>query len=113
MRKTKKYTRYSIDEKNSIVKKYLNHEVSVHELVSKYDICDRSTLYRWVKQYRQFGTCVDGRGKAIKKDAPNKGRPNKYDVNLEDLSKEDLIERITMYEDIKKSIAYLLKEKQK
>jgi len=113
MRKTKKHKTYSIEEKNEIVELFLSKKMRTEAIVRKYDICSRSTLYKWINQYREFGTCVDRRGKATKEQAPNKGRTKKHKVDLNELSKEVLIERIKMYEDIKKSIAYLLKEQQK
>jgi len=112
MRKTKKHKAFSIVEKNQMVLLYLDKHMGVMEIVRKYDIGSRSDLYKWVKQFREFGTCVDTRGKATKKDAPNKGRPRKYNDNLEDLTKDQLIERIKLYKDIKKSLAYLNKEQQ-
>lgn len=112
MRKTKKHKQYTIEEKNKIVLLYLDRHMGATQIVREYEICDRKRLYAWVKQYKEFGTCVDRRGKATKKEAPNKGRPKKYKVNLEDLSKEQLIEKVKMYEDIKKSMAYLIDQQQ-
>jgi transposase-like protein len=103
MRKSKKHKVHSIEEKNKIVLLYLDNHMSRKQLIDQNDISSESVLQRWIKQYKEFGTCVDRRGKATKKEVPNKGRPKKYKVNLEDLSKEQLIEKIKMYEDIKKS----------
>ena len=112
MRSTKKHKVYSIEEKNKIVLLYLDRHMARYELIKEFDISNTSVLSRWVNQYKEFGTCVDRRGKATKKEVPNKGRPRKYKVNLEDLSKEQLIEKIKMYEDIKKSMAYLIDQQQ-
>ena len=112
MRKLKKHKEHSISEKNKIVLLYLDKHMSRKQLIDKYDIASTSVLQRWIKQYREFGTCVDRRGKATRKESPNKGRPKKYKLNLEDLSKEQLIEKIKMYEDIKKSMAYLIDQQQ-
>lgn len=112
MRKTKKHKQYTIDEKNRIVLLYLDRHMSRSNILKFYGISNDSTFHKWVKQYQEFGTCVDRRGKATKKEAPNKGRPRKYKVNLENLSKEQLIEKIKMYEDIKKSMAYLIEQQQ-
>ena len=110
MRKTKKHKVFSIKEKNQIVLLYLDRHMSAAQIKKEYNIVHDQTLYTWINQYKEFGTCVDRRGKATKKEAPNKGRPSKYKVNLEELSKEQLIEKIKMYEDIKKSIAYLINQ---
>lgn len=108
MRKYKKGPKFTIKEKNKIVLLYLDKHMGRQEIVNKFNIPNKGMLHRWIQQYKEHGTCIDRRGKATKKEAPNKGRPKKYKVNLEDLSKEQLIEKIKMYEDIKKSMAYLI-----
>jgi transposase-like protein len=110
MRKTKKHKQFSIEEKNKIVLLYLDRHMRTADIIRTYGVSHKRQLYVWVNQYKEFGTCVDRRGKATKKEAPTKGRPKKYKVNLDELSKEQLIEKVRMYEDIKKSIAYLIKE---
>ncbi len=112
MRKTKKHKVFSIEEKNQIVILYLDRHMSRAEIVREYKIAGKSVLHRWIEQYREYGTCVDRRGKATKKDNPKIGRPRKYNEKLEDLTKEQLIERLNLYKDIKKSLAYLNKEQQ-
>ena len=108
MRKTKKHKVYSIEEKNQIVLLYLDNHIGVTQLIREYDLASDSVLYRWVKQYRECGTVVDGRGKVTKKDNPNKGRPKTTpDKPLEEMTKEELIERVRLLEDIKKSLACL------
>ena len=105
-RKTRKHPQYSIEQKNGIVKAYLNQEIRVIEITQRYDI-NKGVLLRWVKQYQQFGTTVDNRGRANKRDNPRKGRPKKID--LESMTKEELIEYIKVGEAIKKAVAYLRK----
>ena len=112
MARYKKHKKYSIEERNQLVLLYLDRHMSSYQIIRENDIASRSVFYRWVKQYREFGTCVDGRGKATREQAPNKGRPRKYKENLEELSKEQLIERVKMYQDIKKSMAYLIDQQQ-
>ena len=108
MRKTKKHKVYSIEEKNQIVLLYLDKHIGVAQLIREYDLGSDSVLYHWIKQYRENGTVVDGRGKATKKDNPNKGRPKTTpDKPLEEMTKEELIERVRLLEDIKKSLACL------
>jgi transposase-like protein len=112
MRKTKKHKVFSIEEKNQIVLLYFDRHMSRKEILREYNIAHSSVLHRWIEQYREHGTCVDLRGKTTKKDNPKVGRPRKYNENLEDLTKEQLIERLNLYKDIKKSLAYLKSEQQ-
>lgn len=116
IRKTnnKIHKRYTIEEKNQIVLLYLDHHMSAIQIVRAYDLAQEITLHRWVKQYREYGTCVDNRGRCSRLQNPNKGRKRKKpDRPLEDYTKEELIERCKMLEDIKKSFAYLENQKLK
>ena len=109
-RKTKKHRQYTIDEKNEIVQMYLSGETKgIGSLAKDLDIY-KSMIERWIKQYQEFGTTVDRRGRGNKNEVPNKGRP-KNPVELEDMSREQLIEHIRMIEDIKKAVAYLKRQK--
>ncbi len=112
MRKTKKHKVFSIKEKNQIALLYLDKHMGVSQILREFDISSSSVLRRWINQYKEHGTCVDRRGKATKKDNPKIGRPRKYNENLEDLTKKQLIERLNLYKDIKKSLAYLNREQQ-
>ena len=116
IRKTnnKTHKKYTIEEKNQIVLLYLDQHVGMSEIVRTYDLSSDIMLYKWVKQYKTYGTCIDGRGKTTKLENPNKGRPRKIpERRLEEYSKEELIQRCRMLEDIKKSMAYLVNKKQK
>lgn len=104
MRKTKKHTVYSIEEKNEITRQYLSGEINFNACVRTYDISGKSVLERWVKQVRLFGTVVDRRGQNKPGGRP-KGRAKKVDLNS--LSKAELISIIEVYADIKKTSAYL------
>jgi transposase-like protein len=109
-RKTKKHRQYTIEEKNEIVEMYLaGRTKGIHSLAKDLDTGGLQ-IRVWIKQYQEFGTTVDRRGKASKKDNPNKGRPKKAQ-KLEDMSKEELIDHIKMIEDIKKVAAYLKQQK--
>ena len=110
----KTHKRYTIEEKNQIVLLYLDHHMSVIQIVRTYDLAGNQVLYKWVKQYKKYGTCVDNRGRCSKLQNSNKGRPRKTPERpLEDYTKEELIERCKMLEDIKKSFAYLESQKLK
>ncbi|MBI9009002.1 MAG: transposase [Tenericutes bacterium] len=108
--KTKKYRSFSIEERNQIALLYLDFHMGRAEIMRKYSINSHSQLDRWINQYREFGTCVDRRGKGTKAEIPNKGRPRKHKVKTEELNREQLIEKVRMYEDIKKSLVYLMKQ---
>ena len=108
-RKTKKHPQFSIDDKNQIVLLYLDHHLSMSEIQREYDIPHKGVIQQWIKQYREFGTCVDRRGKAT---GGLKGRPKKHIERLEDMSKKDLIERVRLYENIKKSLTCLMNQPQ-
>ncbi len=109
-RKTIKHRQYTIEEKNEIIEMYLNGQTAGQKTIAKNLGVDPSVVKRWVDQYQEFGTTVDRRGKASKKDNPNIGRPKKT-IRLEDMSKEELIEHIKMIEDIKKVAAYLKQQR--
>ena len=116
IRKTnhKTHKKYSIEEKNQIVLLYLDRHMGREELIRTYDIASKSTLHRWINQYRQYGTCIDERGTTTKIENPKKGRQRKIpERTLEEYSKEELIQRCRMLEDTKKSMAYLVTLKQK
>ena len=84
------------------------------EIVRTFDLCKDTSLYKWVEQYRKYGTCVDNRGKCTKLMNPKKRRPRKIPERpLEDYTKDELIQRCRMLEDIKKSFAYLENQKLK
>jgi transposase len=108
MRKTKKHKVYSIEEKNEIVKRYLTGEIRLNDCIRTYDISGNSVFFRWVKQVGKYGTVVDRRGRS-KPGGKTRGRPKKTDLNS--MSKEELISIIKVYEDIKKTIAYLRQPK--
>ncbi|MEF3693276.1 MAG: transposase [Acholeplasmataceae bacterium] len=113
MRKTKKHKVYTIEQKNEIVRLYLERHLSSRQIMEFYEIGNKSKLDNWISQYRKYGTTVDNRGRGTKLELGNKGRPRKYVEDLNQLSKENLIERVKAYESIKKSLAYLLDKEQK
>ena len=100
-RKTKKHRQYTIEEKNEIVQMYLLGETKgIRVLTKDLGLGSSRQVRDWIKQYQEFGTTVDRRGRGNKNEVPNKGRP-KNPVKLEDMSREQLIEHIRMIEDIK------------
>lgn len=102
------HTKYTNEEKEKIVLLYLNHEMGTTQIVREFNLANNNVLYRWVKQYKEFGKIFETRGKTTKFNTPNKGRPRKHpEKPLEELSKAELIERVRMLEDIKKSLVYL------
>jgi transposase-like protein len=109
-RKTRKHRQYTIEEKNEIVEMYLSGKTKGLDALAKDLDIWHGMIQRWIKQYREFGTTVDRRGKTTKNDRSNIGRPKKP-MKLEDMSKEELIEHIKMLEDIKKVAAYLKQQR--
>lgn len=107
MRKTKKYQVYSIEEKNNIIKEYLNGTTGRAAIQRKYDISSDSVFHKWLKQYHINGTVVDNRGKSSKKGVT--GRPKK--LMPEEMSREELVKYVEAVEDIKKSMVFLKKQK--
>lgn len=105
-RKTIKHRQYTIEEKNKIVIDYLSGKSSGYTTLAKKLDVDSSVIRRWIKQYKEFGTTVDRRGKST----ANKGK-TKQSNKLEDMTKEQLIRELKVYEDIKKQIAYLRDQK--
>ena len=109
----RKHKVYTTEEKIQIALLYIDHHMGVIQIVREYDLANAKVLYRWVKQYLETGTIVETRGRGTKFEVPNKGRPRKHlEKPLKEMTKEELIERLRMYEDIKKSLA-CLDEKQK
>ncbi|MBN2876258.1 MAG: transposase [Bacilli bacterium] len=107
-RKTEKHRKFSIEEKNQIAVLYLDKHMRMCDILRLYNIPHESMAKRWVKQYREFGTCMDNRGKGGSK----RGRPKKHIERLEEMSKKDLIEKVRMYEDIKNSLACVMNREQ-
>lgn len=105
-RKTRKHPQYTIEQKNAIVKSYLNQEMGWCETLQRYDI-NNGVFQRWLRQYRQHGTTIDNRGRGSKRNIPGIGRPKS--INFELMTKEELIEYIKVGEAIKKAVAYLRK----
>ena len=102
------HPKYTTKEKEEIALLYINNEMGATQIAKEFNLANNNVLYRWVKQYKEFGKIFETRGKTTKFNNPNKGRPKKYpEKPLEELSKEELIERVRMLEDIKKSLVYL------
>lgn len=109
-RKYRKHRQYTIEEKNEIVKMYLSGQTKGMRSLAKDLGVWNSQVQVWVKQYREFGTTVDRRGSATRKESPGKGSGRKP-LRLEDMTKEQLIEHVRMLEDIKKTMACLRRQK--
>ena len=108
MRKTEKHAKYTIEEKNEIVKEYLNGKMGYSKGTRKYDLPSTSTLCNWTRQYRKYGTVKDNRGRSSK----GKGNFSKRKKLIpEQMSKEELIEYVKATEDIKKLMVFLKQQK--
>lgn len=103
-----KHKKYTIEEKNEIVKIYLNNELGYKKITRLYDLPSSSTLSKWTRQYREYGTVIDNRGKT----SFGKGNFTKRKKLIpEQMSREELIEYVKASEDIKKLMAFLKKQK--
>ena len=112
--KYKKHKNYTTEEKIQITLLYIDRHMNITEIARTYDISDRNVLYRWVKQYQETGTIVEKRGRGTKIEFPNKGRPRKYpEKSYDEMTKQELIAKLELYEDIKKSLACLGKQRKK
>lgn len=108
MRKTIEHKAYTIEEKNEIVKKYLNGDMGYSKITRNYDLPSTSTLCKWTKQYREYGTVKDNRGKSSK----GKGSYTKKKKLIpEQMSREELIEYVKATEDVKKLMVFLKQQK--
>jgi len=107
MRNTIKHQTHTIEEKNKIVKEYLNGETGREKLKRKYDISSNSVLQRWIKQYKENGTTKDSRGKGSK----NLGKYSRKKLVPEEMSREELVEYVKAVEDIKKLMVFLRQQK--
>ncbi len=103
-RKNKKWT---IKEKNEIVLLYLDGHLGRTEILRTFDIKGDAIFHKWVEQYRQFGTCVDNRGKCTKQQNPKKGKQKKLKTNYENMSKEELIKELEFRDELKNFLVYL------
>lgn len=99
--------KFSIQEKNQIVLLYLDQHMSRSQILRLFHIPSDSMLHRWIKQYQQFGTCVDNRGRCTKEQNPNKGRPRKFKNNNQNMSKEELIKELELRDELKNFLVYL------
>lgn len=108
MRKTEKHASYTIEEKNNIVREYLDGKTGYNKIRRKYDLPGSGTLSKWVKQYRTSGTVFDNRGKS------SSGKGNfsaRKRVNPQEMTREELVKYVEATEDIKKLMAFLKKQK--
>jgi hypothetical protein len=69
----------------------------------------KSVLNRWITQVSQFGTTIDGRGKA--RLAPGTRRGGLSTKKYAEMSKDELIKEIELRDAIKKAMAYLKQQK--
>ena len=84
------HPKYTTKEKEEIALLYINNEMRATQIVKEFNLANNNVLYRWVKQYKEFGKIFETRGKTTKFNNPNKGRPKKYpEKPLEELSKKE------------------------
>lgn len=103
----RKNRHWSIQEKNEIVLLYLDGHMGITQILKEFNVPDKKMVYKWVEQYRKFGTCVDNRGKCTKTQNPNKGRPRKTKKDYHNMSKEELIKELELRDELKNFLVYL------
>ncbi len=103
MKETKKYIKYSLEEKNNIVQEYLKGQSGYSDIIKKYEISSRSVLHRWINQYRETGSTYDNRGN-FGKNNPNLGKYSRKKLIPEEMSREELIEYVNAVEDVNVNI---------
>ena len=99
MSKNKKYSKYTLAEKEKILTEFINRKGSAQEIVLKYNLDSRQTLYRWKNLKEKHGHITDNRGGNI---ISYKSKVENND--FENMSKEELIEYIRIEKLIKKQI---------
>lgn len=95
---------YTEEFKLKIVTEYLRDK-KTNELLRRYEL-NKSQLYHWVKQYKEFGCFPDGRGKK------STGRPRVTKTNTSKMTKDEYIAYLEMELDILKYAAFLEKKSQ-
>lgn len=104
----RKNRHWTIQEKNEIVLLYLDQHMSMAEIVRTFNIKNKKMPYRWVEQYRKFGTCTDNRGKCTKHENPKKGRQKgPVKPNYQNMTKEQLIKELELRDELKNFLVYL------
>lgn len=104
----RKFKHWTIQEKNEIVLLYLDNHMSATQIAKQFNIPQTRMLYRWVEQYRKFGTCVDNRGKCTKLQNPNKGRQKgSGKPKYENMTREQLIKELQLRDELKNFLVYL------
>ncbi len=109
MRKNKKFTKYSTEEKEKILKEFMSREGSAEKIVIKHNLNSRKILYDWKRIWDERGTLKDTRGGQPRKSYVEKVK----EKDFESMSKEELIEYIKIEAEIKKTIAELRKKNTK
>jgi len=91
--------KFTIEDKNKIVIEYLSGNITKQDIIRKYNITARTMLDNWIKQFKEFGTAIDKRGRV---------KQEKKEINsYEDMTREQLIKELELRDDIKKAMVYL------
>lgn len=109
MRKNKEYPKYTTEEKEKILKEFLERQGSAETIVLKYDLNSRKILYDWKKRWEETGSLKDNRSGNNHGSYESKVKTKDF----ESMTKEELIDYIRIEEKIKKSIANLQKKNTK
>ncbi len=100
------HTRKYLKEFKEMIAKEYFEGARTCDLSLKYGI-PVSRIKHWRKQYKELGSCPDGRGKA------KIGRPKLKKVDTLQMTKDEYIEYLEMENDILKYLTSLKKKNQK
>lgn len=106
MAKNKKYPKYTQEEKENILKEFLERDCSADQIVMKYNLNSRKILYDWKNKWDKEGTLKDNRGGNIKSYAEKVKTKD-----FQSMTKDELIDYIKIEEILKKEFAYLQDQK--
>jgi transposase-like protein len=99
-----KSKKYSNELKKKVVEEYLSG-TRLNELVRKYDLADKSRVFKWRDKYLKYGDFRDERGKG------KIGRPKNIDTTK--MTRDEYITYLEMENDILKQLRSLSSSQRK
>ena len=96
---SKEIRKYNSDFKFKVVMKYLSENYTTYQICSEYDIA-KSTLHKWVKQFKASSCDIFSEAKLSKEEKFNKKEQKKKDKEIDKLYKK--IGQLTMERDFLK-----------
>jgi len=84
---SKEIKKYNSDFKFKVVMKYLSENYTIYQICSEYDIA-KSTLHKWVKQFKASGNDIFSDSKLSKEEKLSKKEQKKKDKEIDKLYKK-------------------------